>query len=153
MIVDDLIQFLSFLLYVAVVLWGGICLYEIRKSHHPVSVKHIATALTTLSMFVAIVFIIAQYTWAINDQWKELPILEIVVWLLYDWTNGLTHLAVILAIRAFALWEIQAPCLAEGGVCMSHKLLEAERTQDSKLEEVTIAIDHLRQRVERLGDL
>jgi hypothetical protein len=153
MTTDLLIQLMSLLLYVATIFWGLLAFIDINKSHHQVSVKYIGSAVVFLSMFTAIVFIYAQLMWVKNEQWASLSIAETAVWLLYDWMNGLSHLAIVLLIRAFMRWEQLSPCQAAGGTCISTHVAASELEQDRRLAEVAEAIKYLNKRVERLGEL
>ena len=147
---DIAIQLLSLIVYLAAILWGGLAVIDIRRSHYPLSVKYVASALIALSVGTAAVFSVAQTYWSLTGTIQEMSFAETAAWMLYDWLNGLSHLAVVLAVRAFMRWEQSTPCQAAGGVCPSHRLVQREVEQDKELRGLSLDIDRLQSRIENL---
>lgn len=149
--VDTLVQLASLSVYAATLIWGGLAFRDVACSEHPRSVRYIAFGLVTLSMMTAAIFIVVQWTWIVQQQWKILSLAETLGWLMYDWLNGLTHLAIILAVRAFMRWEQPRPCQATG-VCPAHQLARREREQDREIDGIATGIEALQQRIDKLSE-
>lgn len=148
---DTWVQLLSLIVYVGAIVWGGLAFLDIRRSHHARAVKYLASGLVTLSLTTAGVFITAQIPWIVDQQWRVMSLTETLTWLLYDWLNGLAHLAIVLAVRAFMRWELPTPCQA-GGVCPSSLLVRRAREQDQELTGMRASIQTLQQRIEHLAE-
>ena len=147
---DIAIQLLSLIVYLFAILWGGLAVIDIRRSHYPLSAKYVASALIALSVGTAAAFSVAQTYWALTGTIHEMSLAETAAWMIYDWLNGLSHLAVVLAVRAFMRWEQSSTCQATGGVCPSHRLVQREAEQDNELRELTTDISRLQSRIENL---
>jgi hypothetical protein len=146
---DVYIQLLSLIVYFAAIAYGILAAFDIRKSHHSLTLRYLASGLVLLSSATAIIFIIAQVPWIVEQQWRVMSFAETLAWLMYDWLNGLTHLAIVLAVRAFMRWEQITPCL-HGGVCPSAILIRRDLEHDSKLSRLALDIDKLQRRIELL---
>ena len=147
---DAVIQLLSLIVYLAAILWGGLAVIDIRRSHYQLSVKYIASALIALSVGTAVAFSVAQTYWSLTGTINEMSFAETAAWMLYDWLNGLSHLAVVLAVRAFMRWDQSPTCQATGGVCPSHRLVRREVEQDKELRTLATDINRLQSRIENL---
>jgi len=142
---DSYIQLLSLIVYVAAILWGWLAFFDIKHSHHTLSVKYVASAVTFLSMLTAGLFIAAQLPWILEQQWKVMSFAETLAWLVYDWTNGLAHLSVVLCVRAFMRWELSAPC--QHGVCPSAALAREDAVHRQQLTVLGRDIAALQRRI------
>lgn len=149
---DIIIQLLSLVVYAAAILWGGLAMLDIRRSSHQIAIKYVASALVLLSVATAVAFSAAQSYWTLTGEIKSLSFSETAIWLLYDWLNGLSHLAVVLAVRAFMRWQLPTPCQA-GGVCPCGALARKDKEQDRKLSGIASDIDKLQRRIEHLQEM
>ncbi len=148
---DTIIQLLSIVVYVVAVIYSGFAFWDIRRSTHSLSIKYIASGVVVLSSATALMFIAAQTSWSLQSSQEHLGFVDAVVWLLYDWLNGLTHLAVILAVRTFIRWETKTPC-QHGGVCPSVALAKKDKAMDAKLIGMAMDIAKIQQRIEQLDE-
>lgn len=147
---DTYVQMFSMLVYVAAIAWGCLAFIDIKHSKHHLSWRYMASALTLLSVSTALIFIFAQIPWIVGQQWRVMTTAEMMAWLLYDWLNGLAHLTVVLAVRAFMRWEFPTPCQS-GGVCPSGILIRREREQDAELKNMARDIMKIQRRIEALN--
>lgn len=146
---DAYVQLASLSVYVATIVWGGLAFVDIRRSHQARSVKYIAAGLTTLSIMTATMFVIAQIPWILEQQWRVSSVADTLAWLLHDWLNGLSHLALVLAVRAFVRWDPPALCLTHG-VCPPGALARFHDERDQKLTGLTRDIAKLQARIDHL---
>lgn len=147
---DMLVQLASLVVYLATFIWGGLAYFDIRAARFSRPVKYIAAALVTLSLLTVTLFVSAQLPWIMNGQWREMPLVELLTWLMYDWVNGLAHLATVLAVRTLMRWEQPTPCQANG-VCPSARLARRSHEQDRELSNVANEIDALQTRIDQLN--
>lgn len=150
--IDTLVQMASLVVYVLAIGWALVAAFDIRHSHHPAPTKYVAAALTALTAATAVVFIVAQIPWLIEQQWRVMSTAEAMAWLIYDWLNGLAHLATILVIRSFMRWRLPTPCQFPNGVCPSAHLARRAHATERGLSGVATEIEQLQARIDRLAE-
>lgn len=148
---ETYIHIASLAVYVAALVWSVLAFIDIRQSSYPRAVKYVASGLVMLSVMTAVMFIASQIPWILDKQWKTISLYEALSWLLYDWLNGLSHLALVLAVRAFMRWTPPTPCQSHG-TCPSSALARREREQDRELSGLSRDIQQLQQRIEHITD-
>lgn len=147
---DVFIQLLSLVVYFAAIGYSMLAVLDIRRSHHSLPIRYIASGLVLLSSSTAILFIISQIPWITEQQWRVMSFAETLSWLMYDWINGLTHLAIVLAVRTFMSWKNKPNCSCD--IFSSNVWAKKDLDQDSKIEELSLDIAKLQQRIEKLDD-
>lgn len=81
--------------------------FELRKR----SIEQMsARVLLVLTVIMSAVFIFNQSMYITNNSSQGVPLLEILGWLMFDWANGLTHLAFALATRIAIVQKSHCNC-------------------------------------------
>lgn len=152
---EALFQSSSLVVYFAAVVFCFITLREVKYSHHPKAIKTLSYSLLALSLSMTLTFIVIQIAWVIHNHSDDITQPEAFGWVVYDWLNGITHLAFILSVRVFLCWKILPACLKDAcpGTALAKRL--AAHTGESKSELMGISkdLEQLAAKIENVGKM
>lgn len=139
----------ALVVYIGVLVYGSIALYESRITHHPTHIRYAIMSLVALSMSVSAIFSVMQVSWIYSSVWQNLSAVDNIGWMVYDWVNGMAHLAFILTARVFLSWKILPSC--KRSACPANALMNVQRSQTNDLHMLGNAYNDLLSRLDEMA--
>lgn len=81
---------------------------QVRGMHDELG--RLIRALLILSACLALAFTTLQVSWAVRGEFHALDTWEAVLWLVFDWSNGASHLAFVMATNVWLQWRTRCNC-------------------------------------------